>query len=248
MIGIIKVEEISMKENDIDSSDWAVRGRLEKLSGVGDAASVGKTMTVREVAEALGVDDRTIQRIAKKLYPELVRKGATTLLNETQATAIKSEIGKGRTDLDNVVEVGNIKTALDIERMTLQVIEYHRDRIKELEAENRKQQERLAVTEPKAETLDKMTATNSDVSVRELAAILAVPHLGQNNLFERLRKDGYIDGLNRPYRQYIEGGLMYEKEYYVPQLDATKQQLRITQKGVAYFARKYAPSRMGVEE
>jgi hypothetical protein len=32
---------------------------------------------------------------------------------------------------------------------------------------------------------------------------------------------------------------MYEKEYYVPQLDATKTQLRITQKGVAYFARKY---------
>jgi phage antirepressor YoqD-like protein len=112
-------------------------------------------------------------------------------------------------------------------------------RIAMLEAENAAQAGRLAIAEPKAETLDKITATDSDVSVRELAAVLAVPHLGQNNLFQKLRADGYIDGLNRPYRQYVEGGLMYEKEYYVPQLDATKQQLRITQKGVAYFAKKY---------
>jgi phage antirepressor YoqD-like protein len=92
---------------------------------------------------------------------------------------------------------------------------------------------RLAIAEPKAEVLDKITATNSDISVRELAAILAIPHLVQNNFFELLRTDGYIDGYNRPYRQHIEAGLMYEKEYYVPQLDATKRQLRITQKGVA---------------
>jgi anti-repressor protein len=97
----------------------------------------------------------------------------------------------------------------------------------------------IEVLKPKAETLDKITATESDVSIRELAAILAVAHLGQNNLFKKLQQDGYIDGFKRPYRQYIEEGLMYEKEYYVPQLDATKQQLRITQKGVAYFARKY---------
>jgi phage antirepressor YoqD-like protein len=87
--------------------------------------------------------------------------------------------------------------------------------------------------------LDKITATNNDISVRELAAVLAIPHLGQNNLFQKLREDGYIDGFNRPYRQYIESGLMYEKEYYVPQLEATKHQLRITQKGVAYFAKRY---------
>jgi anti-repressor protein len=97
----------------------------------------------------------------------------------------------------------------------------------------------IAILKPKAETLDKITATDNDVSVRELASILAIPHLGQNNLFERLRNDGYIDGFNHPYRQHIESGIMYEKEYYVPQLDATKQQLRITQKGVAYFAGKY---------
>jgi anti-repressor protein len=60
----------------------------------------------------------------------------------------------------------------------------------------------IAELKPKAETLDKITASESDISVRELAAIIARPHLGQKNLFERLRKDGFIDALNRPYRQY----------------------------------------------
>jgi phage antirepressor YoqD-like protein len=160
-------------------------------------------------------------------------------LNEAQVTAVKNQIGTGRNDLQNVLQVKNAVTAIDIERMTLQVIEYHRGRIKDLEAENVAQAKRIAIAEPKAETLDKITATDSDISVRELAAILAIPHLGQNNFFELLRTDGYIDGYNRPYRQHIEAGLMYEKEYYVPQLDATKRQLRITQKGVAYFAKRY---------
>jgi phage antirepressor YoqD-like protein len=75
--------------------------------------------------------------------------------------------------------------------------------------------------------------------VRELAAILAAPRLGQNNLFQKLREDGCIDGRSRPYRQHIESGLTYEKECYVPQLDATKRRLRITQKGAAHLAKKY---------
>jgi phage antirepressor YoqD-like protein len=268
-------------------------------------------MTVREVAEALGIDDSTIRHHIRKLYPTLMKNGKTTYLNEKQVTAIKNLIGSGRNDLVNVSQVGNVVTSLEtaesiakqcgyhigsvrniiaalgytqngvktvltaeqaenVKRRILsnmhkgtpgntdlhkayegdplirlaslyaQIDEIKSVRIKELETENEKQQERLAVAEPKAEILDKITATASDVSVRELAAILAIPHLGQNNLFVRLRTDGYIDDLNRPYRQYVEQGIMYEKEYYVPQLDGTKLQLRITQKGVAYFADLYS--------
>ncbi|MDR0557030.1 MAG: hypothetical protein LBG43_04060 [Treponema sp.] len=76
-------------------------------------ASGDKKMTVRDAA--VGVDERMIQRITKRVYPELVRNGAMTFLNDAQATAVKSEIGKGWTDLDNIVEVGSVKTALDIE-------------------------------------------------------------------------------------------------------------------------------------
>jgi phage antirepressor YoqD-like protein len=134
--------------------------------------------------------------------------------------------------------VGSI-TDLEAAEMLLKSAEHFKARFEQEKTLRIETEKKLAIAEPKAETLDKITATSSDVSVRELASILAVPHLGQNNLFEKLRQDGYIDGLNRPYRRYVESGFMYEKEYYVPQLAATKRQLRITQKGIAYFAKKY---------
>lgn len=51
-----------------------------------------KMMTVREVAEILGVNIRTIQQYVKELFPEKVRNGYTTYLNEMQITAIKKEM------------------------------------------------------------------------------------------------------------------------------------------------------------
>jgi phage antirepressor YoqD-like protein len=196
---------------------------------------VKKMMTVREVAEVLGVDPRTIQLKVKELFPEIIEERKATLLNEAQVTAVKMACEKKFA----------VKTELEESMLILQGYQLLQSRVNRLQNENETLREENAVLSPKAETLDKITATDSDISVRELAAILAVPHLGQNNLFQRLRADGYIDALNRPYRRYVEAGLMYEKEYYVPSLDATKQQLRVTQKGVAYFASKYTAPKMG---
>jgi phage antirepressor YoqD-like protein len=123
--------------------------------------------------------------------------------------------------------------------MLLKSAEHFKARFEQERKLRENAESRLAITEPKAEVMDRITATDSDISVRELAAVLAIHGLGRNNMFNRLRDDGYIDRCNHPYRQYIESGFMYEKEYYVSALDVTKTQLRIMQKGVAYFARKY---------
>jgi phage antirepressor YoqD-like protein len=191
-----------------------------------------RRMTVREVAEALGVTEEAIKKHVRELYPDLMRNGVATYLSEVQITEIKRKM------LPTTSVVGAI-TDLEAAEMLLKSAEHFKVRFEQERELRIEAEQRLSIAEPKAETLDKITATKSDISVRELAAILAIPHLGQNNLFEKLREDGYIDGYNRPYRQYIEAGIMYEKEYYVPSLDAVKTQLRITQKGVAYFARKY---------
>jgi phage antirepressor YoqD-like protein len=196
-----------------------------------------KRMTVREVADVLGVSEDTVLNSIKSIeaQSEEIRfeKMQGThggkpyyTLSETQVTAVKMNLRK------NSQVAAMPKTELEKELIVQQALVYQQEKIRNLT-------DRLAIAEPKAEVQDKITATDSDISVRELAAILAVPHLGQNNLFERLRKDGYIDSLNRAYRQYIENGIMYEKEYYVPGLDEAKRQLRITQKGVVYFTRKY---------
>jgi phage antirepressor YoqD-like protein len=201
-------------------------------------ASGDKRMTVQEVAEALGIPEQTIRNNIRSLFPELMQNGIATYLNEVQVTTLKLEIERHH-NLSSTGQVARVSTRLERQLYIAKALQFASVEIQQLQEELAVVEGKLAIAEPKAETLDKITATNNDISIRELAAILAISHLGQNKLFQKLRDDGYIDGFNRPYRQYIEGGLMYEKEYYVPQLDATKLQLRITQKGVAHFAKKY---------
>jgi phage antirepressor YoqD-like protein len=205
-------------------------------------------MTVKEVAEALGCNPETVKRHIRELYPVLMENGKTTYLNETQITVIlekmkqESGIGAGVNLQNQIVGTETAQSrALRIDFLHRQIEAEMQAELDEQKARAEKAENKLAITAPKAETLDKITASDSDISVRELASVLAIPHLGQNNMFQRLRADGYIDALNHSYRRYVEAGLMYEKEYYVPSLDATKRQLRITQKGVAYFANKYIP-------
>jgi phage antirepressor YoqD-like protein len=192
------------------------------------------------VAEALGVSERIIQIHYKELHPNETnfagqnsKNGRIPLqLTEQDVTEIKKRMRL-------TTKAASSITDLEAAEMLLRSAEHFKVRFEQERELRIKTENKLAIAEPKAETLDKITATKSDISVRELAAVLAIPHLGQNNFFDLLRQDGYIDGYKRPYRQYIEAGLMYEKEYYIPQLDATKRQLRITQKGVAYFAKRY---------
>jgi phage antirepressor YoqD-like protein len=191
-----------------------------------------KLMTVKEVAEVLRVDISTVTKRVRELFPQKVRNGVTTYLDEAEVTLLKMEL-QHNGHLGQLSEVAAMpKTDLEKELIVQQALVYQQEKINALT-------NRLAIAEPKAEVLDKITATKSDISVRGLASILAVPNLGQKKLFKKLREDGYIDRFNHPYRQHIESGIMYEKEYYIPQLDTTKPQLRITQKGVAHFARKY---------
>lgn len=82
-------------------------------------------MTVKELADALNVSERTIQGHASIMG--LTENGKTTYLDERAVTHIKNRIAfSGRNDLANVREVSNAITALDIEEMTIKVIAYHR--------------------------------------------------------------------------------------------------------------------------
>ena len=61
-------------------------------------------MNTREVAQALGVSESTVQRHAKELG--LTKNGKQTELDESAVTVIKTKIERsGRTDLRNVAEL-----------------------------------------------------------------------------------------------------------------------------------------------
>lgn len=108
-----------------------------------------KRMTVKEVAEALGYRPDTIQGKVKELFPKLVKNGIATTLTITEVDIIKQNLVPRNLGLKSEVE--RAVTPLDIERMTLQVIQYHASRIKELETA-------LAIASPKAELADRLSS------------------------------------------------------------------------------------------
>jgi transposase len=79
---------------------------------VKNLAGIETGMTVKEVAEVLGVSPETVRANGESLYPGLFVTGVTTYLNEEQVTAIKLKI-RGHHNLQNTLEVKNAKPRLE---------------------------------------------------------------------------------------------------------------------------------------
>ncbi len=91
-------------------------------------------MTVQEVAKALGVSEQTIRYHIRNLFPEIVKNGVATMINEKQATAIKGLIGTGRNDLENVGQVKNIVTDIEKQETIIKAFQYLKDGYEQMKA------------------------------------------------------------------------------------------------------------------
>ena len=104
-----------------------------------------KTMTTRELAEALGVDVRTIQRTSAKLFDIDVVKSVsyggrpTQVFNEAQATAIKIELQNHSKIAQNGYNTLTITNDLEAWELQKRLDAYKDRRIAELTAENAEQ-------------------------------------------------------------------------------------------------------------
>lgn len=161
-----------------------------------------KRMTTAEVAEALGVSDRTVRRHAEKMG--MTRNGFTTWLSENDVTRIKQAIERsGRNDLDNVVQVGGATTALEIEEMTLKVISYHKAEADRLRAA-------LASAAPKIESFDALQRSERSMSITE-----AAKHFGlhpKTEVFPYLRDRGYLTSKDLPTQAALDAGYLAQRQ------------------------------------
>ena len=66
--------------------------------------SNNKTMSVKEIADLFNLSDRTIRRHIEILFPDKMKDGSKTLLNEKEVTIIKLHIEKNP-NLDNEVQL-----------------------------------------------------------------------------------------------------------------------------------------------
>ena len=166
---------------------------MNELSNYGD-----KRMTVREVAEALNVSDRTIRRHAEKMG--MTRNGFATYLSENDVTRIKQEIERsGRNDLDNVVQVRQTTTSLEIEEMTLKVISYHKAEADRLRLE-------LSAARPAIESHAAMMRSDKTMSITQCAKHFGVHP--KTEVFPYLRERGYLTSKDLPSQTALDADIL----------------------------------------
>ena len=120
----------------------------------------------------------------------------------------------------------------------------------EAEALAQKRQEKIEADAPKVLFADSVAASKSEILVGELAKILKQNgvNMGQNRLFEQLRKDGYLinrkgTDWNMPTQRSMELGVMRIKETSVTHADGhvtVSKTPKVTGKGQVYFINHYA--------
>lgn len=118
------------------------------------------------------------------------------------------------------------------------------------EEEARARQQKIEADAPKVLFADSVAASKSEILVGELAKILKQNgiDMGQNRLFERLRKDGYLinrkgTDWNMPTQRSMDLGVMRIKETSVTHADGhvtVSKTPKVTGKGQVYFINRYS--------
>ena len=192
-----------------------------------DWERVQQTMTTKQLADALGVDAKTIQRAASSLDMNVARVGNnhTMVFTEEQATAIKLAI-------QNHSKVNELtpKTNLEKQLIIQQAMQLQQEMIAEL-------QDKVAKLEPAAEFAYQICSSKDAIDIGNCAKVLN-RNIGRNRLFEFLRNKNILQPDNIPYQKYIDSGYfrVIETKFVIPSGE-TKISLKtlVLQKGVAYI-------------
>ena len=172
-----------------------------------------KTMTTKELAEALGVDKSTISRTLETL-PDLVATLQQVningkmgfVYNEAQATAIKTALQNKTKISKNGFDTLTIANDFEMLVMQQKLTEYQSRRIAELQAENERKEKQLIEQKPKVDFYDRVTESPDCIDIGQCAKILNVKNIGRNKLFEILRNKKILNERNQPYQKYVDCG------------------------------------------
>jgi len=190
-----------------------------------------KRMTVKEVAGVLGVTDEAIKWHIRELYPDLMRNGVMTYLNEEQITTIKQKM----TPTSQLV--GTI-TDLEAAGMLLKSAEHFKARF-EQERDARIEAEcKLAIAEPKAAFTDLAMQSSDVLSMNDAAKILKLGY-GNKTLYKKLREQRVLMADNVPYQEYISRGYFRvdESPILIGDYIQIKRVTKVTQKGMMWLSK-----------
>ena len=201
----------------------------------------GKTMTLKEIAEATGASYSTVAAYAQKAG--WTENGKQTLLNESQVTiileAMKTQASSGaKSNLLNEIE--GIDTS---QSRALRIDLFHKRIEEELQAEIAELKAKAEADRPKVELYDQCMESGSLMSISTMAKKLERSGLGPRKIFAFLQDRKILfrnsGGYWVPYQNHIDLGRFVVKQ--IPRTygetvvvdDVTK----VTQKGFAYVER-----------
>lgn len=193
-----------------------------------------KTMTTRELAGVLGVDVKTIQRTASKLFDpstlmsRVINGGKSQVFNEAQATAIKIELQNHSKIAQNGFNTFTITNDLEAWELQKRLDAYKDRRIAELTAEN---------AEQKA-IIDRIENGKGCYSINQTAKALKLPY-GNIKLFEVLRNEGILNSDNSPRQEQINAGHFKVVVKFINDTVGHKPVTLTTGKGLVYLARRF---------
>lgn len=182
--------------------------------------SIEKKMTVREIAEILGVTPEAIKKHIRKFFPDKIQKGKTTYLDEKEITLIKMK-------MLHTTQVVSNKTQLEKELIIQQALTFQQEKIIELENQN-------LIMRPKAEAFDSYMNIDDLMPFRIMAVEL---ELGRNKMLKRLRSENILDKYNIPYQKYIENNFFKVKKTKKNNGEPYNQTF-VTNKGLEYCRKK----------
>jgi phage antirepressor YoqD-like protein len=184
-------------------------GKNERKGAIkmNEMAFSGKAMTVKEVADVLGVSERAIQIHYKELHPNETnfagqnsKNGRIPLqLTEQDVTGIKKRMRL-------TTKVAGAITDLEAAEMLLKSAEHFKARFEQERKLRIETESKLAIAEPKAAFFDQAADSQDALQMRDVAAALNIPDMGRNKIFELLRKKNILDDRNVPYREYQDRG------------------------------------------
>ena len=189
-------------------------------------------MTVQDVADALGVAESTIRNKIKELYPESVENGKQTFMTKQQAHELKKCIVPR--DLTFKSKLENAITSIDIEEMTVKVLQYPIAEAERLIIINAKQEEQLKIAEPKAKNWDDISSHETFMNFRDAAGKMG---LQQKDLMTLLKTRYIYKNTCGEYRAFSEYQQYFSLRPYTNGAYLGSQ-LMLTADGYLYFNKK----------
>lgn len=227
-ISIFNFENQNVRTVIIDNDIWFVASDVTKILGYQNGRDAISKHCLDGVAKKYTIKD-VVNRIQEMTI--INESGIYQLVMASKMpNAIKFKQWVTEKILPSIRKTGsysvNPKPELSIEEMTLLVIQNMQSKIAD-------QSKQLEEQKPKVEFAEKIVNTGNGVSIGDFAKTIG---LGQNKLFDWLRKNKYLMSNNIPYQQYIDNGYFKVIEWVLEKKNEAKFKTLITGKGQEYIS------------